>query len=279
MRLSERPTHPIRIESPPVCAYPYERGETRRGMTLLDNVGEIERLDTIEEIWSRTVEELGRQGLPHVIYITVDQCGQNPLVLTNVPGVFDAGPPQDDPFLAYACDSYDVMRTGLEYMPSHKELTEAERDFVRLASRTGFRAGLGIPMRLRGSHRYGGFNVGSGLTREEFDRRIWPRAEQFRLFCLLIHRRIEELGGASLRAANNDFRDLLVAPASAGLEVLSPRESEVIYLIAQGISRKEAARLCGISPNTVADYTKSAYRKLGVQNRVEAARLVLARTG
>ena len=246
---------------------------------MLDKAGEIERLDTIEEIWSRAVETLSRNGLPYAIYITIEESGERPLVLTNVPGVYEAGPPQSDPFLAHACDSYRIMRTGVEYLDTHDELGDAPRAFIRDAARWGFRSGLGIPMRLRGSRRFGGFNLGCGLDRDEFERRIWPRAEQLRLFCLLIHRRIEELDALVLGAANSGFRDLLVAPASVRISELSPRESEVIYLIAQGISRKEAARLCGISPNTVAEYTKSAYRKLGVQNRVEAARIVLARVG
>ena len=244
--------------------------------TLLDKAGQIEQLETIEQIWQETLETLGRRGLDCVIYITVDSDGTSPLVLTNSPGIYDGSDPKDDPFLAYACDSYDVMCVGPEYVPTHDMLKPPEREFIRRASASGFRSGLGLPMRLRGSQRYGGFMLGCQLDRAAFEERILPRAETFRLFCLLVHRRIEELGQTAVSAANGSFRDLLVAPPSAGFAGLSPRESEVIYLLAQGITRKEAARLCGISPNTVADYTKSAYRKLGVQNRVEAARLVLA---
>ena len=106
------------------------------------------------------------------------------------------------------------------------------------------------------------------------EEKIIPYTEQLRFFCLVIHRRLEELI-VNRPAENPEFRELLIAPKSASLEGLSPREKEVLYLIAQGISRKECARLCGISPHTVAEYTKGAYRKLGVSNRVEAANLVL----
>ena len=44
----------------------------------------------------------------------------------------------------------------------------------------------------------------------------------------------------------------------------------MIYLLARGPGRKGATRSCGVTENTVADYAKSAYRKLGVRNRVEA---------
>ena len=62
-----------------------------------------------------------------------------------------------------------------------------------------------------------------------------------------------------------------LAPQTKVTDQLSPREREIIYLIARGLSRKECARLCQISPHTVAEYTKNAYRKLGVRNRFEAA--------
>ena len=133
--------------------------------TLLDRAVEIEQLDTIEEIWVRTTATLARHGLPHAIYITVDCDGANPLVMTNVPTVYDLIDPAEDPFLAYACDSYDLMRTGPEYLSTHEMLTTDERVFISAASDCGFRAGLGIPMRLRGSQRYGGFNIGCGLSR------------------------------------------------------------------------------------------------------------------
>lgn len=38
----------------------------------------------------------------------------------------------------------------------------------------------------------------------------------------------------------------------------------------RGCSTKEIARLCTISPNTVAEYRKSLYRKLGVRNAAAA---------
>ena len=61
------------------------------------------------------------------------------------------------------------------------------------------------------------------------------------------------------------------APASAeGREQLSPREQEVLTLIAQGLSAKMVAGELQTSRYTVNDQIKSIYRKLGVRNRAEA---------
>jgi DNA-binding NarL/FixJ family response regulator len=51
---------------------------------------------------------------------------------------------------------------------------------------------------------------------------------------------------------------------------LSPRERELLEHLARGLSRKEAARTMGISPNTVAEYMQGVYRKLQVRSRGRA---------
>lgn len=52
---------------------------------------------------------------------------------------------------------------------------------------------------------------------------------------------------------------------------LSPREIDVITLVAKGYSRKEIARLLDLSVNTVSRYIKGAYSKLNISNKAEAA--------
>ncbi|WP_206376835.1 response regulator transcription factor [Sphingomonas sp. G-3-2-10] len=51
---------------------------------------------------------------------------------------------------------------------------------------------------------------------------------------------------------------------------LSPRERELLEYLARGLGRKEAARVMGISPYTVAEYVQGIYRKLQVRSRGEA---------
>lgn len=54
------------------------------------------------------------------------------------------------------------------------------------------------------------------------------------------------------------------------LPALTPREEEVLRLLAQGLSAKEMARALGLSPDTVRDHLERLYAKLESRNRVEA---------
>jgi DNA-binding NarL/FixJ family response regulator len=51
---------------------------------------------------------------------------------------------------------------------------------------------------------------------------------------------------------------------------LSPREREVLALIAQGATNREIAAALHLSPHTIKEHTSSLYRKLGARNRAEA---------
>jgi DNA-binding NarL/FixJ family response regulator len=60
--------------------------------------------------------------------------------------------------------------------------------------------------------------------------------------------------------------------AATGAEVaLTVRETEVLRLVAKGLTRGEIADQLGLSRHTVVDYIKSLYRKLNVSSRAEAA--------
>jgi DNA-binding NarL/FixJ family response regulator len=59
---------------------------------------------------------------------------------------------------------------------------------------------------------------------------------------------------------------------------LSPRETEVLALLAQGIRLGELAERLGISRHTAGDHVKNIYRKLNISSRAEAA-LQAARLG
>ena len=62
-----------------------------------------------------------------------------------------------------------------------------------------------------------------------------------------------------------------IDPAQA-LPGISPREEEVLSLLADGLTDKEIADRLGISPRTVETHVGSLLNKLGVRNRAEAAR-------
>lgn len=247
---------------------------------LVRNVAALEKLTDVDALWDGVVAALHAEGFNHAIYLTVDARFENPHLRCTLPEIYRDSRPEDDPFLRYVCDSYDILPVGAAFADDHPYLEERERAFIDGAAAAGIISALALPMRLRDRERFGGFIVGSPLDRAAFTKRILPRAEEVRLFCLLIHRRIEELMGREAQPSPLDFREPLLAPGLPdAFDVLSPREREVIYLLAQGRSRLQAADLCGISVHTVSDYAKSGYRKLGVSNRAQVAAMMLRKTG
>jgi DNA-binding NarL/FixJ family response regulator len=59
------------------------------------------------------------------------------------------------------------------------------------------------------------------------------------------------------------------------IEQLTPRETEVLELLAQGLANKQIALDLEISEHTVKFHVSSIYAKLGATNRMEAVRLGL----
>lgn len=63
---------------------------------------------------------------------------------------------------------------------------------------------------------------------------------------------------------------LNVSQSDELLEELSPRESEVLQLLAYGLANKQIALQLGISEHTVKFHSSAIYSKLNVTNRTEA---------
>ena len=61
------------------------------------------------------------------------------------------------------------------------------------------------------------------------------------------------------------------APAAALPDGLSPREVQILGLIAQGLSNREIGRTLSISEHTAANHIRSILRKTACANRTEAA--------
>lgn len=58
------------------------------------------------------------------------------------------------------------------------------------------------------------------------------------------------------------------------IDRFSPREREIVELIAEGLSHKEIARVLGIAPATVRNHTARIYSKTGVSSRAALTRTV-----
>lgn len=70
------------------------------------------------------------------------------------------------------------------------------------------------------------------------------------------------------------FRAPTMVKDEAGL---SPRETEVLTLLARGLTVSETATRLGLQPQTVASYVKVIYQKLCITSRAEATREAVRR--
>jgi DNA-binding NarL/FixJ family response regulator len=59
-------------------------------------------------------------------------------------------------------------------------------------------------------------------------------------------------------------------PPSA-FNALTPREKQIAYLAAQGLTNRQISAETGLSINTISNHLKRVYAKLGVQSRTELA--------
>ncbi len=74
---------------------------------------------------------------------------------------------------------------------------------------------------------------------------------------------------AAVRSVGNG-RTVFASASEQPRAPLSPREREVLGLLATGATNREIAARLHLSPHTVKEHTSSLYRKLEVRNRAEA---------
>jgi len=95
-----------------------------------------------------------------------------------------------------------------------------------------------------------------------------PREEVFQAV------RVVHAGGSLLQPV---VASKLLRQVSAGFEPLTPRELEVLGLVAQGLPNKEIAARLTITVRTVKFYVSSILAKLGAGNRTEAVAIAAQR--
>ena len=81
---------------------------------------------------------------------------------------------------------------------------------------------------------------------------------------------------AGLIVIHPNALDSLLATKRSELDasdILTPREIEVLRMIAEGLGNKEIASKLGISDHTVKFHISSTFAKLGASNRAEAVTL------
>jgi two-component system, LuxR family, response regulator FixJ len=84
---------------------------------------------------------------------------------------------------------------------------------------------------------------------------------------------------AAARRKTQSVSGSRLAPRFPGRELLTPREFQVLELIASGASSKEAGRHLGISPRTIEVHRARVMEKLGAKNTIDLVHIVLSERG
>jgi len=91
--------------------------------------------------------------------------------------------------------------------------------------------------------------------------------------------RVREAMTAAVRRKSDTAAGGGLAAQFPGRDLLTPREYQVLELIANGASNKEAGRHLGISPRTIEVHRARIMEKLGAKNTVDLVHIVLSDRG
>lgn len=73
------------------------------------------------------------------------------------------------------------------------------------------------------------------------------------------------------------LKPLRLLKPGGGIDRLTPREAEVVHLLAEGLSTREISQKLAVTEHTIRNYLSNIYVKLGVSSRVELALYAVAR--
>ena len=103
----------------------------------------------------------------------------------------------------------------------------------------------------------------------------------------LLGKCIRTVHGGQIWANNQDlgflleyltqFKPLRTVKSGGGMHLLTPREAEVLHLLAEGMSTREISQKTEVTEHTIRNYICNIYEKLGVSSRVELALYAVAR--
>ena len=158
------------------------------GMKSLTFAAQIEKINEPSLLWERVQDFFASLGYEYIIYLSSNDALTHVQLLTTIPEIYADTDPRDDPFLHYCCKSYETTLTGPEFLSDHDYLPPTARAFIKRASATGFISGVGIPTRIEGTARFGGFNLGTRLSADTFREKMLPTIDSVRSpsFCCLL---------------------------------------------------------------------------------------------
>jgi DNA-binding NarL/FixJ family response regulator len=89
-----------------------------------------------------------------------------------------------------------------------------------------------------------------------------------------IARAVEVAANGEVVAPRKLLEFLIANEDPADLDTLTPRQRDILGLVAEGLSNAEIARRLFLSESTVKQHLRAAYKTLGVKDRKEAAKFV-----
>jgi RNA polymerase sigma factor (sigma-70 family) len=89
-----------------------------------------------------------------------------------------------------------------------------------------------------------------------------------------IARAVEVASSGEVVAPRKLLEFLIANEDLADLDALTPRQREILKLVAEGLSNAQIAKRLFLSESTVKQHLRAAYKVLGVKDRKEAAKLI-----
>jgi DNA-binding CsgD family transcriptional regulator len=134
--------------------------------------------------------------------------------------------------------------------------------------RVALRVGTEITVRREVARRLAELEIAAARSAPENTAREW---EEVRLAHADLRTLAAETTDPALKARLQRIAGRLTAghPAAPSANPLSPRELDVLAMVAVGCGNAEAARRLGLEPETVKSYLRNAMRKLGTHGRME----------
>jgi LuxR family transcriptional regulator, regulator of acetate metabolism len=135
-------------------------------------------------------------------------------------------------------------------------------------SQVALRLGTEVTVRREVARRLAELETAAARGAHDAAAREW---EEVRLAHADLRTLAAETADPALKARLQQISDRLIAgrPGVAGANPLSPRELDVLAMVAVGCGNAEAARRLGLLPETVKSYLRNAMRKLGTHGRME----------
>ena len=223
---------------------------------------------SVEELWEISLQAFTELGITHLIYVYCRgylNTTSDTTLLTNLPDWWTKKYIENDyaaydPFFIYCCQTYEPVRTGLQYIDDYEYLNPKEKDLITEASETGFRSGTTCIIRRRGlGPDFGGWNFGTSLNRNQFEALYKKHANLMRLIALFTHERLSILNN------NNGLEKSL-----SQMPKLTERQLDCLTLLSRGHRTRDIAKTLKIKPITVEYHLNLAKDFLNATTREQA---------